>query len=100
MNIFFRIFKQFRINRRKKGASLVVSSKEPACKSGAAGDTDSIPGLERSPGGGQGNPLQGSCLENSTDRGAWQATVHRLTKNQIRLSSQTANNTILYSTMV
>ena len=36
----------------------------------------SIPGLRRSPGGGSGNPLQGSCLENPTDRGAWQATVH------------------------
>ena len=35
-----------------------------------------IPGLERSPGEGNGNPLQYSCLENSMDRGAWQATVH------------------------
>ena len=36
----------------------------------------SVPGLERSPGGGNGNPLQYSCLENHTDRGVWQATVH------------------------
>ena len=39
-----------------------------------------IPGLGRSPGGGHGNPLQYSCLENPMDRGAWRATVHRVTK--------------------
>ena len=41
-----------------------------------AGDADSIPGSGRSPGGGNGNPLQDSCLGNPTDRGAWWATVH------------------------
>ena len=41
-----------------------------------AGDLGSIPGLGRSPGGGNGNPLQYSCLENSMDGGAWQAPVH------------------------
>ena len=40
------------------------------------GVTGSIPGLRRYPGEGNGNPLQYSCLENSMDRGAWQATVH------------------------
>ena len=40
-------------------------------------DTGSIPGLGRSPGGGHGNPLQYSCLQNPMDRVAWQATVHR-----------------------
>ena len=40
------------------------------------GDLGSVPGLGRSPGEGNGNPLHYSCLENSTDRGAWQATVH------------------------
>ena len=45
-----------------------------------AGDAGSIPGLERSLREGNGYPLQCSCLENSTDRGAWQATVHRITK--------------------
>ena len=48
-----------------------LSSKESACNSGATSDADSIPGLGRSPGGGHGNPLQYSCLENPTDRGAW-----------------------------
>ena len=43
-----------------------------------AGDTGSIPGTGRSPGEGNGNPLQYSCLGNPIDRGAWQATVHRV----------------------
>ena len=47
--------------------------KESACN---AGDPGSIPGSGRSPGEGNGNPLQYSCLENPIDRGAWQATVH------------------------
>ena len=56
-----------------------------------AGDTresGSIPGLGRSPSVGNGNPLQYSCLENSKDRGAWQAIVRRVTKSQTRLSTQ------------
>ena len=44
-----------------------------------AGDMGSIPGLGRSPRGGNGNPLQYSCLENPMDRGAWRATVHGVT---------------------
>ena len=48
-------------------------------------DAGSIPGSERSPGGGHGNPLQGSCLENLMDRGAWQATVHRVAQNWTQL---------------
>ena len=48
-------------------------SEESACN---AGDLGSIPGLGRSPGEGNGKPLQYSCLENRMDRGAWQATVH------------------------
>ena len=48
---------------------------------GAAGETDSVPGLGRSPGEGHGNPLQYSCLENAMDRRAWQATVHEVAKN-------------------
>ena len=53
--------------------------KESACN---AGDPGLIAGLERSPGGRQGNPLQYSCLENFRDRGAWRATVHRVGKSQ------------------
>ena len=50
-----------------------LDGKESAC---SAGDQVSIPGLGRSPGEGNGNPLQYSCLENPMDGGAWQATVH------------------------
>ena len=52
---------------------------------GDSGDTCSIPGLGRSPGGGNGNPLQYSCLENPMDRGAWRATVHKVVKGQTGL---------------
>jgi len=54
-------------------------NKESACN---AGDLGSIPGLGRSPGEGNGYPLQYSYLENSMNRGAWQATVHGVTRNQ------------------
>ena len=50
------------------------------------GDPGSIPGSGRSPGEGSGNPLQYSCLENSMDRGVWQATVHGVTNSWTRLS--------------
>ena len=46
-----------------------------------AGGSASVPGLGRYPGEGNSNPLWYSCLENPTDRGAWQATVHRVTKS-------------------
>ena len=46
-------------------------------------DLGSIPGLRRSPGGGNGNPLQYSCLENPMERGVWWATVHGITKSQM-----------------
>ena len=54
-------------------------SEESTCN---VGDLGSMPGLGRSPGEGNGNPLQYSYLENSVDRGAWQAVVHRVTKSQ------------------
>ena len=57
--------------------------KESACN---AGDTSSVPGLGRSPGEDNGYPFQYSCLENSMDRGDWQAIVHGVAKSQIRLS--------------
>ena len=53
--------------------------KESAC---SAEDPGLIPGSGRSPEGGNGNLLQYSCMENSMDRGAWQATVHVVTKNR------------------
>ena len=52
-----------------------------------SGDLGLISGLGGSPGGGHGNPLQYSCLENPMDGGAWQATVPGVTKSQLRLSN-------------
>ena len=49
------------------------------------GDWGLIPVLGRSPGGGHGNPLQYSCLENPHDKGAWQATIDEVAKSQTRL---------------
>ena len=56
--------------------------KASACN---AGDPGSIPGWGRSPGEGNGNPVQYSCLENPTDGGAWWATVHGVTKSGTQL---------------
>ena len=56
--------------------------KNPPASAGDARDAGLIPGLGRSPRGGNGNPLQYSCLENPTDRGAWWATVHGVAKSQ------------------
>ena len=58
--------------------------KEFACN---AGDPSSTPGWGRSPGEGNGNPLQYSCLKNPKDRGAWWAMVHRVAKSQTQLSN-------------
>ena len=58
-----------------------------------AGDADSISGSGRSPGGGNGNLLQYSCLENSMDRGAWWAEVHRIAKSWTQLSTHTHTHT-------
>ena len=63
--------------------ALVV--KNPSASAGDLRDTGSIPGSGRSPVGGHGDPLQYSCLENPTDREAWQATVHRVTQSQTPL---------------
>ena len=52
-----------------------------------AGDPGSVPGLGRSPGEENGYPFQYSCLVNSVDRGAWQATIHGVSKSQTRLSN-------------
>ena len=64
--------------------------KESACN---AGDPGSVPGLGRSPGEGNGNPLQYPCLENPRDRGAWRAIVHGVAKSQTRLSDLTTTTT-------
>ena len=78
-NLLWETLIKHRVVRYSLGYSRVyglpkwLSGKEPNCH---VGDLGSIPGLGRSPGGGNGNPLQDSCLENLLDRGAWWATVH------------------------
>ena len=63
--------------------ALVV--KNLAANAGDLGSEDSIPGSGRSPGGGHGNPLQYSCLENLTDGGSWWVKVHRVARSWTRL---------------
>ena len=65
------------------GFSGGLDGKESVCN---AGDPDSTPGLGRSREGGNGNPVQYSCLKNPMDRGAWQATVDEVAKNRTRLN--------------
>ena len=70
--------------------------KSPPANAGPVRDKGSIPGSGRSPGGGHGNPLQSSCLENPTDREAWQATVRGFTQSwaqPTRLSTHTPAGT-------
>ena len=62
-----------------------LSRKEYNCNEGDSRDAGSSPGLGRSPGGGHGNPLQYSGLENPMDRETWRAAVNRVTKSQLQL---------------
>ena len=71
-------------SKAKPGFHGGSDGKESACN---VGDLGSIPGLERSPGEGNGNPLQYSCLENPMDREARWATVDGVAKSQTRLSN-------------
>ena len=64
---------------------MVLLVKNPPANAGEVRDKGSIPGSGRFPGGRLGNPLQYSCLNNLMDRGAWQATVHRVTKSWTQL---------------
>ena len=64
---------------------VVIVVRNPPANAGDVREVGSIPGLGRSPGGGHGNSLQDSCLENPMDRGAWQTTVHRAAKSQTQL---------------
>ena len=59
-----------------------------------AGDPASVSGLGRSPGEGNGSPLQYSCLENPMDRGTWRATAHRVANSRTRLSDFTHSLTV------
>ena len=76
--------------------------KNPPASAGDARDSGSIPGSGRSSGEGNGNPLQYSCLEDSTDRGAWQATVHGMAEMDMaeQLSIHVHTHNMLYSLLV
>ena len=71
------------IHPRASQVATVV--KNPPANAGDVRDAGLIPGLGRSPGGGHGNPLQYSCLENPRNRGDWRTTVHSVTKNWTQL---------------
>ena len=66
-------------------SQVVLVGKNPPASAGDVRDRRLIPGLQRSPGEGNGNPLQYSCLKNPMDRRAWWATVHRVTKSHTGL---------------
>ena len=68
-----------------RASHMVLVLKNLPANAGDIRDAELIPGLGRSPGGGYGNPLQYSCLENPMDDRAWRAIVHRVAKSQIQL---------------
>ena len=78
----------FYVSKRKGEIPWWLNGKEPTCIAQATG---LIPGSGRSPGGGNGYPLQYSCLENPMDRGAWRATVHGVAKSLMQPSDRNSN---------
>ena len=72
-----------------------ISVKNMHANAGDTRDTGSIPGSVRSPGGGHGNPLQYSCLENPMERGAWRATVHGVAESEMIERAPTMLETML-----
>ena len=74
-------------NAKLRDSQVALEVKNLPANAGDSGDTGSIPGWGRSPGGGRGNSLQYSCLENPMDRGAWRAAVHGVTQGWTRLST-------------
>ena len=69
-----------------RGSQVALVVKNSPANAGDVSDASSTPGSGRTPGGGHGNSLQYSCLENPMDRGAWWATVHGVTRSRTRLS--------------
>ena len=78
MYILFQIFFSYGLLRSSPDGAY---DKESTCNARDIKDSELIPGSGRSPGGGHGNALQDSCLENPMDRGAWWAIVHGVTKS-------------------
>ena len=67
----------------QRSSHMILVLKNLLANAGDVRDAGSIPGLGRSPGGGEGTPLQHSCLENPMDGGAWRAAVHGVTESRI-----------------
>ena len=82
-----------------RAAQVVLVVQKLPANSGSVRDMGLIPGSGRSPGRGHGNPLQYSCPENPMDRGAWQATVHRVTKSHTRLKRLSMHTIIKLGTI-
>ena len=77
-------------------SQVVLVVKKPAANAGDIREVGLIPESGRSPGGGNGNPLQDSCLENPMDRGDWKAMVHRVAKNWIQLKQLSTAHKYIY----
>ena len=78
----------------------MAHGKESACNTGASGDGGSISGSGRFRGGGHGDPLQYSCLENSMDREAWQAAVYGVARVGHKLATKPPPPPFLYSLLI
>ena len=93
ISTYHRNINSFMVSIWASQVALVV--KNLPANTGDIRDAGSIPGLGRSPGEGSDNSLQYSCLENPMDRGAWQATVHRVTKSWTQLKQLSTHTLIL-----
>ena len=101
-SLFIRFFSHICHYRALRASQVALVVKNPPANTGDVRDEGSIPWSGRSPGGGHGNPLQYSCLENPMDRGAWQITVHIVAKSQTwlkRLSMPALTHTHTYLLM-
>ena len=89
-----RVVNRHRYRHRHRASQVALVVKNPPAKTGDIRAAGSIPGLERSPEEGNGNPLQNSCLENPMNRGAWRATVYGVAKSRTRLK-QLSTHTLI-----
>ena len=95
--VYIPLFKNLAVLSLNWASQLVLVVTNPSAK---AEDEGSIPGLGRSPGEGNGNPLQYSCLEHPMDKGAWWATVHNVAKSQTQLQRLSMHARVLVAAYV